>query len=69
MSFAGIAFELGATVILDHPIPPDMDYYFEVKILAEGDNRYVGIHFCPSVACALWVMIDRPFGAVSSVSA
>jgi hypothetical protein len=26
----------------DNPVPPDEDYYFEVKILDEGNSRYVG---------------------------
>lgn len=37
-----IGFDLGATVIANHPVSPDQDYYFEVKISAEGSSRYVG---------------------------
>jgi hypothetical protein len=36
----GIQFELHAAVIANHPVPPEKDYYFEIKILAEGNDRY-----------------------------
>jgi hypothetical protein len=37
----GILFELHAAVIANHPVPPEKDYYFEIKISAEGNSRYV----------------------------
>ena len=46
----GMLFELHAAIIANHPVPPEKDYYFEIKILAEGNSRYVAnsllVHNC-----------------------
>jgi hypothetical protein len=42
----------------DHPIPPHQDYYFEVKISLEGNNRYVAIRIADPL---LHVVFLAPF--------